>query len=406
MEKQFMKVLQINSFYGSGSTGRIVSDIQNILISEGHESYVIYGRGKKSENKNNIKVIHKLNLYYNVLKTRLFDTHGLGSTRITKKIISEIKVINPDIIHIHNLHGYYLNYKILFDYLKKIETPVVWTLHDCWAFTGHCAYFDYAGCNKWKTECYKCPEKKSYPKSILLDSSKKNFKTKKDFFTGHHNLTIVTPSIWLKNLVQLSFLKNYDVQVINNGIDLHVFKPDNGDFRQRYNLENKFLILGVASIWDRRKGLNYFLELNNLIDLDMQIVLVGLTKKQIKQLPKGIIGISRTENIQELVNIYSSCDVFVNPTLEDNFPTTNIEALACGTPVITFDTGGSFEIIDFLTGFSLKNKTAEAILDKVKLLKDKLVSFDQKDIVSRVHRLYNKDERFQEYLTLYNNIRR
>ncbi len=401
-----MKVLQINSFYGSGSTGRIVSDIQNILISEGHESYVIYGRGKKSENKNNIKVIHKLNLYYNVLKTRLFDTHGLGSTRITKKIISEIKVINPDIIHIHNLHGYYLNYKILFDYLKKIETPVVWTLHDCWAFTGHCAYFDYAGCNKWKTECYKCPEKKSYPKSILLDSSKKNFKTKKDFFTGHHNLTIVTPSIWLKNLVQLSFLKNYDVQVINNGIDLHVFKPDNGDFRQRYNLENKFLILGVASIWDRRKGLNYFLELNNLIDLDMQIVLVGLTKKQIKQLPKGIIGISRTENIQELVNIYSSCDVFVNPTLEDNFPTTNIEALACGTPVITFDTGGSFEIIDFLTGFSLKNKTAEAILDKVKLLKDKLVSFDQKDIVSRVHRLYNKDERFQEYLTLYNNIRR
>lgn len=399
-----MKVLQINSFYGSGSTGRIVSDIQKLLISKGHESYVIYGRGKKSENKNNIKVINKIWLYYNVIKTRLFDTHGLGSKRITKKIVLKIKEINPDVIHLHNIHGYYINYRILFDYLKQINTPVIWTLHDCWAFTGHCAYFDFAGCDKWKTECSKCPEKKSYPKSILLDSSMYNYKTKKDLFTGHNNLTIVTPSKWLKNLVELSFLKSYNVEVINNGIDLDVFKPENGDFRQKYNLEDKFLILGVASIWDRRKGLNYFLELNNLIGSDEQIVLVGLSKKQIKQLPNDIIGISRTENVKELVNIYSSCDVFVNPTLEDNFPTTNLEALSCGTPVITFNTGGSPESINEKCGLTTKNKSAEDILREVKRIynmsEEKRLEMSQSAIL-HANENYSKGYKFLDYVVVY-----
>jgi glycosyltransferase involved in cell wall biosynthesis len=398
-----MIVLQINSFYGSGSTGRIVSDIQKLLISKGHESYVIYGRGKKSENKNNIKVINKLGLYYNVIKTRLFDTHGLESKRITKKIVQKIKEINPDVIHLHNIHGYYINYKILFDYLKQINTPVIWTLHDCWAFTGHCAYFDFAGCDKWKTECSKCPEKKSYPKSILLDSSKYNYKTKKDLFTGHNNLTIVTPSKWLKNLVELSFLKSYNVEVINNGIDLDVFKPENGDFRQKYNLEDKFLILGVASVWDRRKGLNYFFELNNLIGSDEQIVLVGLNKKQIKQLPKGIIGISRTENIKELVNIYSSCDVFVNPTLEDNFPTTNLEAQACGTPVITFNTGGSPESLYHNFGAVTQRMSANSIRDAINSIK-KVTNKDITRNLCNHAKIYNKFSKFGEYLYLYINL--
>lgn len=395
-----MKVLQINSFYGSGSTGRIVSDIQKLLISKGHESYVIYGRGKKSENKNNIKVINKIGLYYNVIKTRLFDTHGLGSKRITKKIVLKIKEINPDVIHLHNIHGYYINYRILFDYLKQINTPVIWTLHDCWAFTGHCAYFDFAGCDKWKTECSKCPEKKSYPKSILLDSSKYNYKIKKDLFTGHSNLTIVTPSKWLKNLVELSFLKSYNVEEINNGIDLDVFKPENGDFRQKYNLEDKFLILGVASIWDRRKGLNYFFELNTLIGSDEQIVLVGLSKKQIRQLPKGIIGITRTENIKELVNIYSSCDVFVNPTLEDNFPTTNLEALACGTPVITFNTGGSPESVREEVGSIVYIKDSMSIYKEIKKYKSLNTKVNSKARRNALD-FYDKEMKFLEYLDLY-----
>ena len=395
-----MKVLQINSFYGSGSTGRIVSDIQKLLISKGHESYVIYGRGKKSENKNNIKVINKIGLYYNVIKTRLFDTHGLGSKRITKKIVLKIKEINPDVIHLHNIHGYYINYRILFDYLKQINTPVIWTLHDCWAFTGHCAYFDFAGCDKWKTECSKCPEKKSYPKSILLDSSKYNYKTKKDLFTGHNNLTIVTPSKWLKNLVEFSFLKSYNVEVINNGIDLDVFKPENGDFRQKYNLEDKFLILGVASIWDRRKGLNYFFELNTLIGSDEQIVLVGLSKKQIRQLPKGIIGITRTENIKELVNIYSSCDVFVNPTLEDNFPTTNLEALACGTPIITYNTGGSPESVREEVGSIVYIKDSMSIYKEIKKYKSLNTKVNSKARRNALD-FYDKEMKFLEYLDLY-----
>lgn len=394
-----MKILQINSVCGIGSTGRIATDIHNILVEQGHESYIAYGRDLPKNCDNAIKIGTKIDNYTHVAKTRVLDKHGFGSIQATKEFINKIKDIDPDIIHLHNIHGYYINVEILFNYLKEANKPVVWTLHDCWSFTGHCAYFDYVGCDKWKTGCYSCPEKKAYPSSLIFDNSKNNYLNKKEIFTGVKNLTIVTPSQWLANLVQESFLNEYPVNVINNGIDLNTFRPDAGDFRKKFNLNGKFIILGVASVWDRRKGLKYFVELADKVSEDEVIVLVGLTEKQMNQIPENIIGITRTNNVEELVDIYSSADVFVNPTLEDNFPTTNLEALACGTPVVTFDTGGSPESISNNTGIKIPKIHRKDLYQIIRRSK----SFSSKACEIRGSE-FNKNNLFQKYITIYKNL--
>ncbi|EOU1753849.1 glycosyltransferase [Clostridium perfringens] len=345
-----MKVLQINSVCGVGSTGRIATDLYKVLEEQGHECVIAYGRGTAPEGIKTIKIGTDFDNYMHVAKTRLFDKHGFGSTKATKEFIKKVKEYDPDVIHLHNIHGYYINIEILFNYLKEANKKVVWTLHDCWAFTGHCAYFDYVRCSKWKSVCEECPQKKEYPTSNILDNSKDNFKKKKEIFTGVNDLTIVTPSKWLAGLVKESFLSEYKVEVINNGIDLEIFKPTKSNFREKHNLQDKIIILGVASAWDRRKGLKFFLELSQMLDENYKIIIVGVNKKQKKQLPKNILGIIRTNNLDELVKIYSVADIFVNPTLEDNFPTTNLEALACGVNVITFDTGGSPESLKKIVG--------------------------------------------------------
>ena len=335
-----MKVLQINSVCGVGSTGRIATDIHSMLTNQGHKSYIAFGRNLPENCNNTIRIGTKYDNYSHIALTRVSDKHGFGSKKATNEFIKEVEKLDPDIIHLHNIHGYYINIEILFEYLKKADKPVIWTLHDCWSFTGHCSHFDYVGCDKWKTGCFNCPEKKSYPASIVFDNSKSNYLMKKELFAGVKNMTIVTPSKWLAELVQKSFLGEYPIKVINNGIDLDVFKPTKSNFRKEHNLENKFIILGVASGWSQRKGFHHFIELSKKIKKDEKIIIVGLTEKQKKSLPHNIIGITRTNNIKELAEIYSVADIYVNLTLEDNFPTTNLEALACGTPVITFDTGG------------------------------------------------------------------
>lgn len=404
MGDQLVKILQINSVCGIGSTGRIATDIHNILVKMGHESYIAYGRDIPKNCATAIKIGNKYDNYEHVALTRIYDKHGFGSKKATKEFINKIEEINPDIIHLHNIHGYYINIEILFDYLKKVNKPVIWTLHDCWVFTGHCAYFDYIGCNKWKNECFDCPEKKSYPASILMDNSKVNHYKKRNIFTGVKNLTIVTPSKWLAGLVKESFLCEYPVKVINNGIDLDTFKPTGSNFRQKYNLEDKYIILGVASIWDRRKGLKYFIELSNMLEEDEVIVLVGVSEKQKKELPNNIIGITKTNNIKELVGIYSTSDLFVNPTLEDNFPTTNLEALACGIPLITFNTGGSVEPITDETGFVVEKGDLQGILKCISLIrKNKKSEFSEKCVMS-AKESYDKNDRFKEYISLYMDL--
>lgn len=400
-----MKVLQINSVCGIGSTGRIVTDIHSILKKQGHESYIAFGRGNAINFNMTIKIGNKYDNYIHVVKTRLFDKHGFGSKRATKQFIEKVKKLDPDLIHLHNIHGYYINVEILFEYLKEANKPVIWTLHDCWPFTGHCAYFDYSGCGCWKADSnHQCIQKTSYPASFLFNNSRENYERKRNAFIGVQNLTIVTPSKWLAGIVKESFLNEYSVKVINNGIDLNLFIPKKSGFKQKYGLEKKFIILGVASIWDRRKGLEYFIDLSKKLNKDEIIILVGVSRKQKEKLPKNIIGIQRTNNVQELVDIYSASDVFVNPTLEDNFPTTNLEALACGTPVITFNTGGSIESIDEKCGFSVTKGDLVTLLDKIRVIRKKGKKYYSNKCFERAKLLYDKNNKFQEYINLYNRV--
>lgn len=399
-----MRVLQLHTVCGFTSPGRIASDIDGILKEKGYESYITFGRGTPMNCDTPIRIGTKWDTYAHVVLTRIFDKHGLGSIRATRKFLGVVEALDPDIIHLHNIHGYYLNVELLFDYLKVADKPVVWTLHDCWPFTGHCTHFDYIGCNKWRTECFSCPQKNQYPASKLLDNSKGNFKRKKKAFTGIKNMTIVSPSKWLAGLVEDSFLGEYPVKVINNGIDLDLFKPTKGRFKKRYGLEDKFVILGVTNVWTDRKGLSYFTDLSGRLYNDEVIVLVGLTEKQRSSLPQQIIGIERTSSVEDLAEIYSDADVFVNLTLEDNFPTTNLEALACGTPVITFDTGGSGEPIDNECGYIAQQGSLDDVLDFLRIVRKNGKEFYEQNCVERTKSNYDKRDRFSEYISLYKRI--
>lgn len=343
-----MKVLLINSVCGIRSTGRICTEIAAELEAQGHEVKIAYGREQVPEKvkKYAVRIGTDWDVRAHGVLSRVFDAHGLGSKRATSVFLKWAEDYHPDLLWLHNIHGYYINYEMLFAWIKKHpEMKVRWTLHDCWAFTGHCAYFTIAKCDQWKDHCTACVQKKRYPASLLLDRCRRNYDRKKVAFTGVEHLTLITPSQWLADLVKQSFLKEYPVEIRYNKIDTSVFKPTPSDFRKQYGLEGKKIVLGVASVWDERKGLDDFIELAKLLDDSYTIVLVGLSEKQLRNLPNGIIGIRRTNSTKELAAIYTAADVFVNPTYEDNYPTTNLEAQACGTPVITYRTGGSPESV-------------------------------------------------------------
>lgn len=401
-----MKILQINTTINSGSTGRIAEDIGCVLLENGHESFIAFGRGDKESKSTKIKIGTQKDVNRHGVLTLLTDRHGFGSKKATIELVKEIDKISPDVIGLHNIHGYYVNIEILFNYITQKNIPVIWTLHDCWSFTGHCTYFDSVGCEKWKTQCEKCPKTKMYPKSIGLDNSFKNFNDKKRIFNQIKNLQIVTPSHWLKDLVRQSFLR-HPAMCIHNGIDLNQFKPilRIESLKQKRRLINKKIILGVASIWDERKGLKDFFELRNMLNKDMVIVLIGLSQKQQSILPTGILGIPRTESIQELVMWYSAADVFVNPTYQDNFPTTNIEALACGTPVITYNTGGSPEAIDLHTGEIIsKGDTSSLKAAVTDWCTTKNRDHTREKCRARAVQLFNKEDRYLDYLHLYEQM--
>lgn len=400
-----MKLLQINSVVNTGSTGRIAEDIGKIAMTSGWESYIAFGRKSNLSQSELIKIGNNWDIFDHGLKTRLFDLHGLGSKSATKTLINKITNIQPDIIHLHNLHGYFINFEILFKYLQKTNIPLVWTLHDCWPITGHCSYFTFAGCNKWKSQCKICPQKSSYPTSWLIDRSEENFILKKKLFTSLSDITLVPVSKWLSEILKESFLNKYPIKVIHNGINTNIFKPQIANtFRSKHGLERHFLILGVANEWSPRKGLEDFIAMSKLLNDDSKVVLIGLSLKQKKELPEKILGIEKTESMEELAEIYSACDVFVNPTYEDNFPTTNLESLACGTPVITYNTGGSPEAIDESTGIVIEQGDINGILASVALIKEKKKQFHTLTCVNRIHRLFKNNDRFNEYLNLYESL--
>ena len=390
-----MKIAQINTVCGNGSVGRITVDIYHALKNAGHEGKIYYGRRTAPETAETEKFGSNLDMGIHVLSTFFTGTHGFNSKAQTKKLIESLKIYDPDLIHMHNIHGFYLNVEMFFEYLKQCGKPTVWTLHDCWSFTGHCAYFDFVECDKWKTSCEKCPQySNSYPYALFKDGSKVNFARKKEAFQGVKGLTIVTPSKWLGELVKESYLKEYPVKVIPNGIDLEKFVP------QETKKREKHLILGVANVWDRRKGLDYLKEVFQMLDPEKyEVAVVGVSKKQIEELPKGMIGIEHTQNVEELMQLYSEASVFANPTLEDNFPTTNLEALACGTPVVTFATGGSVESVDETCGRIVPQKDIQALKEAVLELCDNVENMRAACREKALH--YNKYDRFGEYLNLY-----
>ncbi len=401
-------VLQINVTANSGSTGRIAEEIGKRVINEGWNSYIAYSRTSNASKSELIKIGSNIDVCVHGIESRLFDNHGLSSRRATRDFVEYIKrEVKPDIIHLHNIHGYYINYELLFKYLKDADIPVVWTLHDCWSFTGHCCYFDKLGCTKWMIGCDNCPGLKKYPASQLLDNSANNFIHKKELFTSiSHNLTLAPVSEWLGNFVRQSFFKSANIEVIHNGIDISMFKPQDNDVnhkvRKKINVPDKKIVLGVAAPWSERKGFNDFIQLRNLLHDDYAIIMVGLSDEQLSLLPKGVIGLQRTPNAQELAELYSAADVFVNPTYEDNYPTTNLESIACGTPVITYQTGGSPESITSETGSVVKQGDVLALKEAINSIIDKNINPQ----VCRDYAVEHFDSRkcFEKYITLYNRI--
>lgn len=400
-----INIVQINVDANNGSNGGIARDIGKLIRQEGWTSTIIYGRKHVPDESTLIKVGSNIDVIFHLLESRLFDNHGLSSRTVTKKLVSKLQSIKPDIIHLHNIHGYYINFRILFNYINTNKIPVIWTLHDCWTFTGHCAFFNIINCDKWKTKCHNCKLRSGYPTSWLLDKSQRNFNLKKELFTATDNMVLVPVANWLHNYLKESFFKDKNIETIHNGIDLNVFRPLSIKKNTLGVNSDKFVILGVANGWIARKGLQEFIKLSK--NPNYQIILIGTNKETDKIIPPNIISIHKTENQNELSKYYSIADVFVNPTYADTFPTVNLEALACGTPVITYRTGGSPEAIDEHTGYvvecgdfenlrmaieSIRNKTQE----------DKIVM--QKLCRKRAENYFNKDICFNKYISLYKRI--
>lgn len=345
-----MKCVQVNSV-PHGSTGSIMMGLHGKLLDEGVDSYVCWGRGRSAKGERELKFGTDLGFYGDVLRTRFDGRAGFHSRGATRRLLAWLDEIDPDVVHLHNVHGYYVNVEMLFEWLASHRCRVKWTLHDCWAFTGHCAYFTYAKCAQWRSHCaYEkpCPQLGTYPKTYSRRSCARNFEDKRRLFNlvSSERMELITPSKWLADLVGQSFLSKYPVTVKHNEIDRSVFKPTPSDFRERYGIGDRFMVLGVASPWTGRKGLEDFVKLAGELDgSQFAIVLVGLSEKQIGLMPKGVIGLARVDSPQELAGLYSTADVFFNPTREDNYPTVNLEAQACGTPVVTYDVGGCRETV-------------------------------------------------------------
>lgn len=392
-----MKIVQVNAICGKGSTGKICVDISKLLSNRSIENYIIYC-GKKSDYPLGIRCGNEREIKLQALRSHLFGYYGFMSKRITKRILTRLDEIKPDIVHIHNVHGHNCNIEMLLNYLRDHQIKVLWTFHDCWAFTAYCPHFTMVRCDKWIDGCFNCPQRKEY--SFFFDRSEKLYEKKKRLIENL-DLTIITPSQWLANLVEQSFFKKCPVKVINNGIDLDVFKPTPSDFRQKYGIPNdKYIVLGVAFGWGVRKGLDVFVELSKRLDgKKYQIILVGTDDKTDKQLPDNIISIHRTQNQRELAQIYSAADLFVNPTREDNYPTVNMEAIACGTPVVTFRTSGSPEIINEFTGVVVERDDIDALEKEiVHICEDK--PFNRADCLRRAVD-FKMTKRFEEYIELY-----
>lgn len=389
-----LRLLQLNVTGNWGSTGKIAEGIGLAAMRRGWESTVAFGRYVNPSASKLIKVGEQRDVYLHYARSRFLDGEGLGSRSATKRLIGQIKELAPDIIQLHNIHDHWLNYPLLFEYLATTDTPVVWTFHDCWAFTGGCSHFENAGCFKWREECGDCRLRRRWS----ADNSKRNFGLKKELFGAlPGRLTVVSVSEWLRNYVAQSFLGDCRLEVINNGVNTQVFS-------QAQVNGAKPMVLGVSNVWPPSKGLADFVELRKLLSPDIEIVLVGLTEKQICDLPEGIKGVQRTSSVEELVNLYREAAVFVNPTHNDSFPTVNLEALACGTPVVTYCTGGSPEAVDENTGIVVDKGDVRALASAITKVIENSSAFSPESCRRRAEACFNRDVQFGKYIDLYESI--
>lgn len=401
-----MVIAEINTL-SVGSTGKIMFDLADTARMHGQTVYTYsaktFRRGMKNaypDRSNHIYFGSEVGNFVHKAIGGFTGFNGCFSRWSTRKLIKQLEEQKIDILHLHNLHEFCINLPMLFRWIKSKNVKVIWTLHDCWTFTGHCPHFTMVGCDKWKTGCGRCPQKNIYPKSYI-DTTHFMWKKKREWFTGVKDLTIVTPSIWLAELVKESFLSEYPVKVINNGIDLNIFKPTPSDFRKIHGIQG-VLLLGVAFGWGRRKGLDIFIELAHRLDDRYQIVLIGTDDAIDSQLPTNIISIHRTNNQQELAQIYSAADLLVNPTREDNYPTVNMESIACGTPVLTLETGGSPEMVDEKTGSVVTCDDVDTIVREIERIgEDK--PYSEEDCIRKAKN-FDKWTKFREYLTIYESI--
>lgn len=399
-----MRIVQINGG-AKGSTGKIMMGIAEVARAQGHEvmcaSPITTTNRDAGEDCGYYRIGTFNSRRVNVALARITGFNGCFAWLETYKLLKKIDEFKPDIIHLHNLHDSYINLSMLFSYIKKHNVPTVWTLHDCWAFTGQCPHFTIVKCGKWKAGCHNCPQYKEYPAS-LYDNTKKMWQLKKKWFTGVKNMTIVTPSEWLAGLARESYLKQYPIEVINNGIDLNVFKPTHSNFREQYGIPgDKYIVLGVSFAWGYRKGLDCFVEMAEKLGEQYQIVLVGTDDEIDKNLPHNIISIHRTQNQKELAEVYSAADVFVMPTREENYPTVNMEAIACGTPVVTFDTGGCAETVDTSTGIIVSVNEIDKLIEAIDVIRQEQIN---PGVCKKKARNYSQDLKYMEYLELYSHV--
>lgn len=404
MRAFILKILYINAVCGVGSTGRIVTDLMKEAKQQGHTVKVACSTVEPIRNADPEDVIivgSKIDYYVHNALSRLTDHEGLYSKAATKKLIRQIREYDPDLIHLHNLHGHWINYELLFKYLAAEDKKVIWTLHDCWAFTGHCSHFSTWGCEQWKERCTDCPGLRSYPICYSKGDVKRNYSKKKNHFAALNKMTIVTPSDWLAQVVRSSFLGKFSVIPIPNGVDLNIFKKKDSNFRHKQGLDTKIILLGVANVWSERKGFNDIIKLRQLLSDDYSIILVGLTREQIEKLPEGIIGILRTSSTTELAELYSSADIFVNPSYQETMGLVTVEAVACGTPAIVYDQTAVPEVIDHNCGVVVRAGDVEGLYSAVISMSKHLEHY--KDVAKSAIK-YEKAKQYRKYLDLYENV--
>ena len=405
-----MKLLQINPVVRENtSTGKIMRELGELAQAAGWESYIAYSQARDGVPLHSSRLVpvgNKLDLFIHWLFTRLFDAHGLASKRATRQLIRRIREIDPDSVHIPNVHGYFLNYPLLLNYLAERGKPVVWTVHDCWLFTGHCYHYVAAGCDRWQSGCHDCPQKRAFPTSWLLDRSRRNYAAKRQALTALPDLSLVTVSDWMRREVAKSFLKEVPCRVIHNGIDLDTFHPvtDPGS-RDRYGIPATHYVLAVASIWLPQKGIPDLVGLAGRLAQDERLVLVGrMSEEQRAAFPDGVTFIPRTENAAALAALYTGALALVNPTWQDNYPTVNLEAIACGTPVITYRTGGSVESVTPQTGFVVEQGDVEGMAACIRTIRAQGKEHYAETCREYALEHFDKKKRFQDYIRLYESL--